>query len=103
MGSDVELIVLSMGLALHDIFAVQFFEDEDYSIDRPNWVKSSPLGITDAEELMDLWRKQLPAEKDSVDDSDLKGKGKEKATHPPNKRKGVPPIGNFFSEEEKPE
>jgi hypothetical protein len=63
MGSDAELVVLSMGLALRDIFAAQFIEEDDDSNDCPDWIRSSPLRITDGEELMDLWKKQLPAEK----------------------------------------
>lgn len=103
MGSDAELVVLSMGLALRDIFAAQFIEEDDDSNDCPDWVKSSPLVITDGEDLMYLWKKQLPVENDTADDSDPKGKGKGKATHVQNKRKGVPPVDNSSSEDEKPE
>jgi hypothetical protein len=103
MGSDAEFVVLSMGLALRDIFAAQFIEEDDDSNDCPNWVKSSPFVITDGEDLMYLWKKQLPVKNDTANDSDPKGKGKGKATHVQNKRKGVPPVDNFSSEDEKPE
>jgi hypothetical protein len=103
MGSDAELVVLSMGLALRDIFAAHFVEEDDDSNDCPDWVKSSPLVISDGEDLMYLWKKQLPAEIHTADDSDPKGKGKGKATRLQNKRKGVSPVDNSSSEEEKPE
>jgi hypothetical protein len=102
MGSDAELVVLSMGLALRDIFVVQFIEEGD-SKDYPDEVKHSPLNISDAEDLMEIWKKRLPAEKDSASDSDGKGKGKEKVTRAANKRKGVPPLDDSSSEKEKPE
>ena len=65
-----------MGLALCDISAVQFVKKDDFLEDFPNWVKSSPLSIVDGEGIMNIWREQLPTKKDSVDYSDLKGKGK---------------------------
>jgi hypothetical protein len=100
MGSDAELVVLSMGLALRDISAVQFLEEDE--TDCPDWIRSSPLRITDGEELMDLWKKQLPAEeKVSAEVSDPKGKGKAKAAQ--RKRKIVPSTESMSSEEEKPE
>lgn len=102
MGSDAELVVLSMGLALRDISASHFIEDDDDSNDCPDWVKSSTLVITDGDDLMYLWKKQLPAKIHTADDSDPKGKGKGKATHVQTKRKGVPAVDNS-SEEEKPE
>jgi hypothetical protein len=105
MGSDAELVVLSMGLALRDISAVQFVEEDDFPEDFPNWVKSSPLSIVDGEGIMNIWREQLPTEKDSVDDSDPKGKGKVKAKPPRqgNKRKHVPQKDDSPAKEKSPE
>lgn len=103
MGSNSEHVVLFMGLALRDISAVQFVKGDDDPKDYPDWVKSSPLGIMHGEDLMSIWRMQLPEEKESVDDSDPKGKGKAKAIGPQNKRKIVPPVDNSSSEEVKPE
>ena len=56
MGSDAKLVVLSMGLALCDIFVVQFVKEDDFPKDFPNWVKFSPLSIVDGEGIMNIWR-----------------------------------------------
>ena len=106
MGSDAELVVLSMGLALHDISAVQFVEEDDFPEDFPDRVKFSPLGIADGEGIMNIWREQLPTEKNSVDDSDPKGKGKGKvgvkAPYRKNKRKHVPQKEDSSAKEKSP-
>jgi hypothetical protein len=104
MGSDAELVVLSMGLALRDMSAVQFVEEEDFPEDFPDWVKSSPFGIMDAEKIMNLWLEQLPAEDNFVDDNNPKGKGKSKAKSSARhgKRKVGLPVNNSPTEETRP-
>ena len=96
MGSDAEHVVLSVGLALRDISVVHFHEEgEDYAEDVPEWVKSSPLLISEADSLIDIWGKQLPRDEpsDSSEDEDPnpKGKGKGKATGKCQKRKAKSP------------
>jgi hypothetical protein len=102
MGSDAELVVLSMGLALRDMSAVQFVEEDNFPEDFPDWVKSSPLNITDGEGIMNIWREQLPAEKNFVGDPDPKGKGKANNSRPQKKRKAVPLVDDSPPEERKP-
>jgi hypothetical protein len=101
MGSDAELVVLSMGLALRDISATHFVEDDDFPDDFPEWLKTSPFGISDGEAIMSLWNAQLSAEEDSADVTDPKGKGKgkEKARNRQPKRKNLPPVEDSCVEE----
>jgi hypothetical protein len=92
MGSDhAELTVLSLGLALRDIQAAHFFEDGEDAGDIPDWVQGSPYLIDDAQRLLNIWKRQLPAEDGSGDetpvDVDPKGKGKAKMTAKSGKRK----------------
>ena len=74
MGSDAKLVVLSMGLALHNISAMQFVEDDNFSEDFSDRVKFFSLGIADGEDIMNIWREQLPIKKDFVDNFEPKGK-----------------------------
>jgi hypothetical protein len=93
MGSDAELVVLSMGLALWDISAAHFVEGDEFPDDFPEWVKVSPFGISDGEAIMGIWSDQLPAEQDSADVADPKGKAKARAgNNRQPKRKKVPPV-----------
>lgn len=102
MGPDAELVVLSMGLAIRDMHAVQFVEGDEFPEDYPDWVRASPFGVSDANRLMEIWGKQLPADKDlsdhSEEDVDPKGKGKAKASGR-KKRKVEPPKDDAHEEE----
>jgi hypothetical protein len=103
MGSDSELVVLSMGLALRDISAVHFVEGDDFPNDFPEWVKESPFVILDGERIMGIWSEQLPAEKHSADVEDPKGKKKAKAgKNKQQKRKTVTPVDESLIEETQP-
>jgi hypothetical protein len=90
MSSDqAELVVLSIGLTLRDISAVQFLEGDEEDI--PEWVQQSPYNIEQAHTLLEVWSHQLPAEDSSGDESSVvpepKGKGKAKARGRSEKRK----------------
>jgi hypothetical protein len=91
MDSNAELVVLSMGLVLRDIYAVHFQEEDEYPEDMPVWVQCSPHNIDGMHRLLEVWGMQLPAEENSRDDRpvhvDPKGKGKGKATGRLEKRK----------------
>jgi hypothetical protein len=105
MGSDAELVVLSMGLAIRDMHAVHFVEGDKFLEDYPNWVQSSPFTVSNVNRLMDIWGKQLPADKDVSDgveeEVDPKGKGKAKASGC-KKRKVDPPKNDSDEEETNP-
>ena len=79
MGSDAELVVLSIGLAIRDFAAIHFIEDDEFPPDFPTWVQSSPFGIPDINRLMTVWSKHLVAiSNNPPNDSDPKGKSKGK-------------------------
>jgi hypothetical protein len=96
MGSDAELVVLCIGLALRDVEAVQF-QEGDYPEEFPHWVQGSQFTLSDAEGLTTIWAKQLPEEPEEPrglsqsdeeqDDLDIKGKGREKDPSRHGKRK----------------
>lgn len=93
------LVILSMGLALRDIAIVHFREDGDPADDVPDWVQSSPFNMQDAHKLLEIWKRQLPAEGASQDEEpqgDIKGKGKGKARAIGNrgKRRAKSPISD---------
>jgi hypothetical protein len=91
------LVVLSMGLALRDIAMVHFHEDGDYADDVPDWVQSSPFHMQDAHKLLEIWKRQLPAEDASEEEEpqdDIKGKGKATAAVKGGKRRAKSPIPN---------
>jgi hypothetical protein len=104
MGSDAQLVVLSIGLALRDIEAVHFHEDgEVYPEDVPEWVKTSPYEIGTMERLLNTWAHQLDVtEEQEVEESqnetpghvDVKGKGKAKETRRAGKRKAKTSDGS---------
>jgi hypothetical protein len=94
MGSDAQLVVLSIGLALRDIEAVHFHEDgEIYPEDVPEWVKTSPYEIGTSERLLHTWAQQLEVAEEQEERNetpgrvDVKGKGKAKETGRGGKRK----------------
>ncbi|KAH9984341.1 hypothetical protein BJV77DRAFT_1072222 [Russula vinacea] len=57
MGTDAELVVLSMGLAFQDITAAHF--NEELPEDAPSWLTGSPLEIDSAHRLSEIWGQQL--------------------------------------------
>jgi hypothetical protein len=76
VGVDAQFIVLCMGLALRDVAAVHFVEqDSEYAADMPEWVKASPWTIKDMHDIMELWGRQL---EDGNVPAGGKGKGKAK-------------------------
>ena len=76
MGSDAELVVLTMGLAIRDMAAVHFVEDDEFPPDFPAWVQQSPFELSDLNWLMNVWGKHLVTiSNDPPNDSGPKGKG----------------------------
>jgi hypothetical protein len=95
MGTDAELVILSMGLALRDIHAAHF--NEELPEDAPDWVKASWLDINDAHRLSEIWGQQLQPAKHATK---AKGRGN-KAASGSVKRK-APPNENSQSDERIP-
>jgi hypothetical protein len=93
MGTDAELVVLSMGLAFRDITAAHF--NEELPEDAPSWLTGSPLEIDSAHRLSEIWGQQLQPAKRA-----MKAKGKGKASGS-GKRK-APPNEDSQSEERIP-
>jgi hypothetical protein len=91
MGSDAQLVVLSIGLALRDISAIHFNEGDEYPEDVPEWAQQSSYNIEIANKLLNVWGNQLAVEDSSGDETavpiDSKGKGKAKVTGKSSKRK----------------
>src|SRR5882757_1994037 len=92
MGSDAQLVILSIGLALRDISLVQFHEEgEIYAEDVPDWVKQSPHEFSTGQRLLTTWGQQLVDEEGSGDslpmDKDIKGKKKAKMTGRPGRKR----------------
>ena len=88
MGSDyAKLTVLSIGLALRDMAAAHFLEEDEDIEGVPDWVKASPFHMGDVQSLMRAWAKQLPVMDESLVGVDPKGKGKAKETGNSGKRK----------------
>jgi hypothetical protein len=90
MSSDqAELVVLSIGLTLRDIAAVQFIEGDEEDV--PEWVQHSPYNMEQAHKLLEVWSQQLPVEDSSGEESSVApeptGKGKAKARGRSGKRK----------------
>ena len=69
MGHDAELVVLSIGLAIRDMAAIHFVEDDEFPSDFPHWVQQSPFGISDVNRLMDVWAQQLPKTSNNSEDA----------------------------------
>lgn len=93
MGSDAELVVLSMGLAIRDMAAIHFVEDDDFPRDFPAWVRQSPFGLSEVNRLMNIWNKHLvtvtadPSNDSNSNGKDnIAGKGKSKTTGSRKKR-----------------
>jgi hypothetical protein len=76
MGSDAELVVLSMGLAIRDMAAIHFIEDNEFPPDFPVWVQQSPFDLSDVNRLLTIWVKHLATiSDDPPNDAPEKGKG----------------------------
>ena len=55
-----KLVVLAVGLALRDILAVQFQEDdEEPPEDMPSWMSTSPLKLSFLHKVLDSWEIHL--------------------------------------------
>lgn len=84
MGQDAQFVVLCMGLALRDVSATHFTDEEEGAVvagDLPPWVKMSPWKMADIHEVMEVWGQQLGEDDMDVEssDEDKGGKGKKKA------------------------
>ena len=86
MGTDAELVVLSMGLAIRDMAAIHFIEDNEFPPDFPYWVQQSPFELSDVNRLMTVWGMHLATISDDPSNDAFekgkgngKGKGKSKA------------------------
>jgi hypothetical protein len=109
MGSDAELVVLTMGLAIRDIAAIHFVEDDEYPPDFPAWVQRSSFELSDSNRLLSIWGKHLVTiSNDPPNDSGPKGKGngtgkgKNKGTSSRKKRNIQSPDNDAQGEEKQP-
>ena len=112
MGGEIsELVVLAVGLALRDILAVQFQEeDEQLPEDMPSWVSTSPLKLKFLHKVLECWEIQLKVTEEEISaEEQTRGRtrsaqkeGKKKKEKNKSKTVGSDSDGNVDVDEQRP-